>query len=101
MKIHSLMFPNPITITGKSTIEEAISQMKTNSIRHLPVISKSGKLKGLVTLADLKQGLIPSMLSDISLADIMVKKPITVGPMMMSKLPPNSSTSIKSAVSPW
>lgn len=80
MKIHSLMFPNPITITEKTTIEEAINQMKMNSIRHLPVISKSGKLKGLVTQADLKQGLIPSMLGDISLTDIMVKKPITVGP---------------------
>ena len=33
-----------------------------------------------MTQADLKQGLIPSMLADISLPDIMVKKPITVGP---------------------
>ena len=80
MKIHSLMIPNPITITEKASIEEAINQMKINAIRHLPVISKSGKLKGMVTLADLKQGLIPSMLSDVSLSDIMIKKPITVVP---------------------
>jgi acetoin utilization protein AcuB len=34
----------------------------------------------LVTLADLKQGLIPSMLGDVSLKDLMIKDPITVGP---------------------
>lgn len=62
MKVNSLMIPNPITISEKTTIEEAISLMKTNSIRHLPVVSKDKKLKGFVTLADLKQGLMPSML---------------------------------------
>jgi acetoin utilization protein AcuB len=80
MKIHSLMIPNPISITEKTSIEDALNLMKINSIRHLPVVAKSGKLKGLVTLSDLKQGLIPSMLGDISLSDIMVKRPVTVGP---------------------
>ena len=54
--------------------------MKVNSIRHLPVVSKERKLKGFVTLADLKQGLIPSMVGDISLQDLMVKNPIVVDP---------------------
>ena len=80
MKIHSLMIPDPIAIGEKTSIDGALNLMKTNSIRHLPVVAKSGKLKGLVTLSDLKQGLIPSMLGDISLADIMVKNPITVAP---------------------
>ena len=31
-------------------------------------------------MADLKQGLIPSMVSDVSLADLMIKDPIVVGP---------------------
>ena len=74
------MIPEPITITDKTTIEDALSLMKTNSIRHLPVVSKSGNLKGLVTLSDLKQSLIHSMLGDVSLSDIMVKKPVTVKP---------------------
>ena len=52
----------------------------TNSIRHLPVVTKGNKLYGFLTLADLKQGLIPSMVSDISLDDLIIKAPITVSP---------------------
>ncbi|MBW1692765.1 MAG: CBS domain-containing protein, partial [Deltaproteobacteria bacterium] len=80
MKIHSLMIPDPITITEKASISDAIELMKINSIRHLPVVAKGNRLKGFVTLADLKQGLLPSMLSDISLWDLMVKNPIVVDP---------------------
>lgn len=80
MKIHSLMIPDPITITEKASISDAIELMKINSIRHLPVVSKGNRLKGFVTLADLKQGLLPSMLSDISLSDLMIKNPIVVDP---------------------
>jgi acetoin utilization protein AcuB len=80
MKIKSLMIPDPITITEKSTISEAIEMMKINSIRHLPVVGKNMTLKGFVTLADLKQGLIPSMIGGVSLYDLMIKKPVTVDP---------------------
>lgn len=80
MKISSLMIPEPITINETASISDAIDLMKINSIRHLPVISKEYKLKGLVTLADLKQGLIPSMLADVSLVDLMIKNPIVVDP---------------------
>ena len=80
MKIRHLMIENPITIPKGTSIEEAIGVMKTNSIRHLPVVSKGNRLEGFVTLADLKQGLIPSMVADLSLADLMIRNPITVGP---------------------
>ena len=80
MKIQSLMIKNPITIGPRASVSEAIELMKTNSIRHLPVVTKGKKLYGFLTLADLKQGLIPSMLSDISLDDLMIKAPITVSP---------------------
>ncbi len=80
MKIKDLMIPNPITITEKASIREAIECMKINAIRHLPVISKGKRLIGFVTLADLKQGLIPSMVSDLTLSDLMIKDPITVDP---------------------
>ena len=80
MKINSLMIPNPITITEDASITEAIELMKVNSIRHLPVVSTGNVLQGFVTLADLKQGLIPSMVSDISLSDLMIHEPITVDP---------------------
>lgn len=80
MKIHSLMIPDPITIKSNASIQEAIELMKINSIRHLPVISGKKQLKGLITLADLKQGLIPSMVADLTLVDLMIKNPITVNP---------------------
>jgi acetoin utilization protein AcuB len=80
MKIDSLMISDPITITEDASISEAIEIMKENSIRHLPVVAKGDRLKGFVTLADLKQGLMPSMVSDVSLADLMITNPIAVGP---------------------
>jgi len=80
MKIRSLMIPDPITIKENASIEEAIEVMKSNSIRHLPVVEKKNRLKGFLTLADLKQGLIPSLVADVSLSDLMIKDPITVGP---------------------
>lgn len=80
MKIHSLMIPNPITISANASISEAIELMKINSIRHLPVVADGNTLQGFLTLADLKQGLIPSMLGDLTLQDLMIKDPITVDP---------------------
>ena len=80
MKIQSLMIPDPITITANATIGEAIELMKINSIRHLPVVTNGKTLVGFLTLADLKQGLIPSMLEDLTLHDLMIKDPITVSP---------------------
>lgn len=80
MKIKTLMIPEPITISEKASIQEAIEIMKANSIRHLPVVGKGKILKGLVTLADLKIGFIPSMVGDVSLKDLMIKDPITVHP---------------------
>jgi len=80
MKIQSLMIENPITIRPNASVGEAIELMKANSIRHLPVVSGGKRLEGFLTLADLKQGLIPSMLGDVSLNDLMIKNPITVSP---------------------
>ena len=74
------MIPDPITITANASISEAIELMKINSIRHLPVVSEGNILQGFLTLADLKQGLIPSMLGDLTLQDLMIKDPITVDP---------------------
>jgi len=74
------MIPDPITITENATIEEAIEVMKVNSIRHLPVVTETDVLHGFVTQADLKLGLIPSMLGSVTLSDLMIKNPITVQP---------------------
>jgi acetoin utilization protein AcuB len=80
MKIRSLMVPDPITIAEDASVEEAINRMKINSIRHLPVVGDGNRLKGLVTLSDLKQGLIPAMMGGASLSDLIIRQPITADP---------------------
>ena len=80
MKIHALMVSDPITISAHASISDAIELMKVNSIRHLPVVAEENLLEGFLTLADLKQGLIPSMLGDLNLRDLMITEPITVRP---------------------
>ncbi|MBN1626029.1 MAG: CBS domain-containing protein [Deltaproteobacteria bacterium] len=80
MKVKDLMIPDPITISPSSSISDAIEIMKNNSIRHLPVVAKGNKLKGFVTLSSLRQGLMPSMLEDLSFSDLIIKNPVTVNP---------------------
>lgn len=80
MKIQSFMVSKPITIQEETSIQDAIVLMKENRIRHLPVVDRKKKLTGWVTLSDLKQGLMPSMLGDVSLADLVNRNPLTVSP---------------------
>jgi acetoin utilization protein AcuB len=78
MKIQSFMVSNPITIQEETSIQDAIVLMKENRIRHLPVVDRKKKLNGWVTLSDLKQGLMPSMLGDVTLSDLVNRSPYTV-----------------------
>jgi acetoin utilization protein AcuB len=80
MKIKSLMITSPVTVTENASIQKAIELMKEKGFRHLPVVTKGMKLKGFVTLSNLKQGLIPAMVGDLTLSDLMITDPITVAP---------------------
>jgi len=80
MRIRSLMVKNPISISLNASIQEALDTMKSHSIRHLPVVGQDRTLLGFLTLSDLKQGLLPSMLENLTLADLMIKKPIVMSP---------------------
>ena len=80
MKVCDLMIPDPITVDETASIQDAIETMKVNSIRHLPVVARGQALKGFLTLADLKAGLLPSMIGDITLEDLMIREPIVMGP---------------------
>jgi len=74
------MIKDPVTISDRTSVQEAIHLMQTNSIRHLPVVDRSKKLLGWVTLADMKQGLLPAMVTGLSVVDLMIKNPITIDP---------------------
>lgn len=80
MWVQDLMIADPITISPDASIQEALEKMKHNTIRHLPVVSATGRLRGFLTLADLKRGLLPAMVADLELSDLMVRDPITVAP---------------------
>ena len=80
MRVRELMVRNPIAIGPDAAISEALSLMKTRRIRHLPVVDAGGGFRGFLTLADLKEGLLPSMVGDIALADLIIPDPVTVGP---------------------
>jgi acetoin utilization protein AcuB len=74
------MIKDPITISDRTSVQEAIHLMKENSIRHLPVVESSKKLVGWVTLADMKQALLPAVVTGLSVADLMIKNPVTMHP---------------------
>ena len=80
MRIRSLMIKDPITVSDRTSVQEAIHLMQENAIRHLPVVNASEKLVGWVTLSDMKQGLLPAVVTGLSLADLMIKDPITIHP---------------------
>ena len=73
MKVSDLMIPAPIPTKADASIPDALELMKLNAIRHLPVVSSGDILRGFLTLADLKQGLIPSMVADVSLTALMIE----------------------------
>ena len=80
MLVHSLMIEDPLTISDRTSVQEAIALMQDHSIRHLPVVDDSKKLLGWVTLGDMKQGLLPAMVTGLSVADLMIRNPVTVHP---------------------
>jgi acetoin utilization protein AcuB len=65
MWVQDLMIAKPITISPEASIQEALEKMKHNAIRHLPVVSGNRRLRGFLTLADLKRGLLPAMVADL------------------------------------
>jgi len=62
------MTPNPITVSKKTTIAEALELIKDNKIRRLPVVDR-GKLIGIVTDRDLSQ-VSPSPATTLSVFEL-------------------------------
>ncbi|MFP4475761.1 MAG: CBS domain-containing protein [Desulfatibacillaceae bacterium] len=80
MRVRTLMVADPITVSVKTPVDQTIAIMRDHSIRHLPVVDAGNRLVGWATMSDLRQGLIPSMVANLNLADIMVRTPYTIGP---------------------
>lgn len=92
MKVKNRMSDNPRTVTMDTSVHEAMTMMKANSIRRLPVIEKD-KVVGIVTIDDLNQATPSSattlskhelkyLLAKTTIKDILPKnqKVITISP---------------------
>ncbi len=71
------MTKDVFTITAEAGIREALETMKKHSVRHLPVVDGS-EMTGLVSLGDLKQSILASMMEDLKVRDVMVQKPYVI-----------------------
>ena len=90
MLIGERMTRRPVTVTQDVPINEALSRMREEKVRRLPVLDKKGRLVGIVSEKDLLYA-SPSpatslsmhelhyLLSKITIKDVMTKKVITVG----------------------
>jgi acetoin utilization protein AcuB len=82
MIVSHYMSKDLVSIKKEASIQEALALMKQHSIRHLPVVDAERTLLGWVTDADLRGVLIASMLEELTLEDVMVRKPYAVHPDM-------------------
>ena len=79
MRAKDVMNKEPYILYGEDTILNASKFMKTERTRNLPVVDKSNKLIGLITLREIIEGLARS--ADKALVkDAMVKEVKTIEP---------------------
>ncbi len=91
MLVEDCMTSNPITATPDTTHKQAAEIMREHKIHHLPVVTKEGRLAGIVVEEDLLAAQpspattlsiyeIHSLLSRLKLKDIMSQKVFTTTP---------------------
>ncbi len=80
MLVKDWMTTDVIWISEKAPIQEALKLMKNHGIRHLPVMDKDGNFSGWITDSDVRGVLIASMLEEINVNDVMIRKPIFISP---------------------
>ncbi|OPZ60015.1 MAG: Inosine-5'-monophosphate dehydrogenase [Deltaproteobacteria bacterium ADurb.Bin510] len=73
MRIEDWMTSSVITIGPEASIRDALETMRQHSIRHLPVLS-GDSFVGLVSLGDLKQSILASMIEHLKISDVMVRE---------------------------
>ncbi len=77
MKVKNHMSPDPVTVEPQASVDQALALMREHGIRHLPVLEQ-GRVVGLVTDNELRSAWFPSLLSDLTVKDLMAPSPPTV-----------------------
>lgn len=91
MLVRDRMTPKPVTVTSDTSVRDALSIVRANRFRHLPVVDQNGKLVGIVTEKDLVYAAptptttlsvveVNYILSRLSVARVMKTQVITVEP---------------------
>ncbi len=80
MIVRHWMSTDLVTIGKNASIQEALALMKQEAVRHLPVVDKWMNLLGWITDSDLRGVLIASMLEELTLEDVMIRKPVVIHP---------------------
>ena len=90
MQVQDWMTKDVVTISGATSVREAIELIKAQKIRHLPVV-EGGRLIGIVTDRDLRQAVAPEplrlgvheadyLLDKVYVRDIMTRQVVGVSP---------------------
>ena len=77
MRVSEIMSRELVTITPDKRVGQALQLMQKHQIRHLPVL-EGDRMVGWITSRDLREVLLASMLEKITVADVMIKAPISV-----------------------
>jgi acetoin utilization protein AcuB len=77
MLVSEIMSRKLVTISSDKRVSKALQLMQQRQIRHLPVM-EGGRMVGWITSRDLREVLLASMLEKITVADVMIKAPISV-----------------------
>jgi len=89
-----MMTPAPLAISPETSVHVAYRLMQDQRLRHLPVC-EDGRLVGLLSACDLRLVLpspatslaaheVHSLLERLTVAEIMTRFPVTIGPGRMS-----------------
>lgn len=93
MRVRDIMTAKPATASPDASVAHALNLMMSGGFHHLPIMSRSGHLVGIVTLRDCRIALNLPQITDetvlthskaknIRLRDIMTTAPIVTSPDM-------------------
>lgn len=88
--VGDIMSHPPVVIDPEATLEEAEALMEEERIRRLPVVDAEGRLVGIISRSDVREGLSVSLARNpyapdaeehwLTVADVMTAKVVTVTP---------------------
>ncbi|MDR5710245.1 MAG: CBS domain-containing protein [Armatimonadota bacterium] len=90
MLVQDVMTANPVTTSPQVPLQEALEQMQSLRVRHLPVV-QDNQLVGVVTWTDILRAALPPLASggaerppllphDLTVSEVMTREVITISP---------------------